>query len=95
MKKFVEIAWNAPIDKKLFDHLRNDFRYNSDHLKVFDSVTQHSGNIDFHVDNTGIERKRFARVYNQVAESTLNELIRLAVIGYKRELEIKGKLEEN
>lgn len=95
MKKFVEIAWNAPIDKKLFEHLRNDFRYNDDHLKVFDSVTQHTGNIDFHVDNTGIERKKFARVYNQVAETTLNELIRLATIGYKREEEIKEKLKKS
>lgn len=95
MKRFVEIAWNHPIDDKLFNHFRNDFRYNEDHLKVFDSVTKHCGDIDFHVDNTGLDRKKFARVYGQVAETVLNELIRLACIGYKSEMEMMKKSGRN
>lgn len=93
MKRFVEIAWNAPIDPKLFNHLRNDFRFNETQLNVFDSVTKHSGNLDFHADNTSLDKKKFGRVYNQVAECVLTELIRLAAIGYRHE--INQKLKQN
>lgn len=95
MKKFVEIAWNKPIDTDLFYHLRNDFRFHEDHLAVFDSVTEHSGTVEFHCDNTGLEQKKFTRVYNQVAETVLNELIRLAEIGFESEQKIKENFTEN
>lgn len=93
MKRFVEIAWNSPIDKGLLWHLRNEMNFREDHLKVFDSVTEKNGNIDFHIQNTGLEKRKFARTYEKVAETVLTELIRLATIGYKAE--IRGKSEEN
>ena len=93
MKRFVELAWNKPISKRLFEHLRNDLRFNEDHKTVFDSVTGHSGTADFHAENTGMDKKKFARVYADVAEAVLYELIRLAEIG--RECEIKGKSEKS
>lgn len=95
MKKYVEIAWNSPINEELFVHLRNDMRFNEDHINVFDSVTHHSGSIEFHVDNTGFDRKKFTRIYDNVAETVLGELIRLAELGYKNEKEIKEKFEKN
>lgn len=95
MKRFVEIAWNSPIDRGLFLHLRNEMGFREDHLKVFDSVTEKSGNIDFHVQNTGLEKKKFARIYERVAETVLNELIRLAAIGYKHEMDMKQKSTQN
>ena len=91
MKKFVEIAWLRPIDKGLMNHLRNELNFKDDHLAVFDSVTNHCGNADFHSDHTGIEKKRFARLYAHVAEAVLNEIIRLAAVGYKYEHEINSK----
>ncbi|MCQ2513120.1 MAG: hypothetical protein MJ092_07045 [Lachnospiraceae bacterium] len=85
MKRFVEIAWTAPIDRGLLEHLRNDLNFKDDHLKVFDSVTQKTGNADFHADNTGLDKRKFGRVYEKVAETVLGELMRLALIGYKHE----------
>ena len=90
MKRFVEIAWNSPIDAGLFQHLRNDLRFNEDHKKIFDSVTKHSGDLDFHSDNTRMDKKRFSRLYEHVAENVLSELIRLAAVGYKAEIKAKS-----
>lgn len=90
MKRFVEIAWLTPIDVRLYNHLRNDMRFSEEHLKVFDSVTHHSGTADFHADNTGFDKKKFARLYGHVAEVVLTELIRLAADGYKQEINAKS-----
>lgn len=94
MKRFVEVAWNSPIDTGLFLHLRNDMHFKDDHIKVFDSVTEKCGDVDFHVQNTGLDKRKFARTYEKVAETVLSELIRLAAVGYKHEKEIKQKSEK-
>lgn len=83
MKLYILDAWQKPVSNKLYDHIRNDMRLSEDRKKIFDVITTKTGDDDFYIDETGIERKRYYRLYNDLAATVLNELIRLAEIGLK------------
>lgn len=93
MKQFISDIWQKPVTVGLYNHMRNDIRLSEDRKKIFDAITTKSGDNDFFIDETGIERKRYFRLYNDLAACVLNELIRLAEIGYQTENIIKNQHE--
>ena len=78
MKQWVNEVYNAPISVNLKEHLLNDLGLSSDDIKILLSVMEHSGDSNYHYDNTGIPKERFDRKLININLTVFTELIRLS-----------------
>lgn len=78
MKQWVNEVYNAPISVNLKEHLLNDLGLSSDDKKILLSVMEHSGDSNYHYDNTGIPKERFDRKLININLTVFTELIRLS-----------------
>lgn len=85
MRAYLNEIYQYLITDEMRNHMRNELHLSDDHKKIFDSLSRHSGNSDFHYCNTMIPRERFEYLLKCMSHRHVEELIRLAEIGLKTE----------
>lgn len=78
MKQWINEVYNAPMSVNLKEHLLNDLGLSNDDKKILNSIIEHSGDSNFHYDNTGIPKERFDRKLININLTVFTELIRLS-----------------
>lgn len=78
MKQWINEVYNAPMSVNLKEHLLNDLGLSNDDKKILNSIIDHSGDSNFHYDNTGIPKERFDRKLININLTVFTELIRLS-----------------
>lgn len=85
MKAFVNEIYMHPLPENFKNHMRNDLGFGEDHKKIIDSMSKHYGDSTFHYQDTMIPKRRYEYLLGIVVSRHMEELLRLAVIGYKYE----------
>lgn len=78
MKQWINEVYNSPMSVNLKEHLLNDLGLSNDDKKILNSIIDHSGDSNFHYDNTGIPKERFDRKLININLTVFTELIRLS-----------------
>lgn len=78
MKQWINEVYNSPMSVNLKEHLLNDLGLSNDDKKILNSIIEHSGDSNFHYDNTGIPKERFDRKLININLTVFTELIRLS-----------------
>lgn len=85
MKQIINDYYLEPYPKEFLMHFRNDFGLNEEYQRIFDSITTKKGDSVFHQEETMIPAERFEKMTRKMVRIHVDEMIRLALIGYKNE----------
>lgn len=85
MKQKLNEMYLYPLPRRFKEHLRNDLGFNEYDKKIIDSLSTHSGDSNFHYDNTCIPKDKFEYRLGRINDRIFEELIRLAKVGFEKE----------
>lgn len=83
MKQIINDYYIEPYPKDFKEHFRKGL--NSEYVTIFDSISNYRGDSRFHYDNTMIPPERFEKLLRNMVRSHMDEMIRLAIIGFRHE----------
>lgn len=83
MKQIINDYYLAPYPEEFIEHFRNGL--NEEYLTIFDSISTRKGDSNFHYDNTMIPPERFEKLLRRMVRIHVDELIRLALIGFRHD----------
>lgn len=95
MKLKLNEMYMRPIPYEFSLHILNDLGFKDEDKKIINSLMNHLGNSTFHYDNTMIPRERFEYRLKIINDCIFNEIMRLAIIGFNTEKELKHKQNTN
>lgn len=94
MKAFVNEIYMHPLPENFKKHMRNDLGFGDDHKKIIDSISEHYADSAYHYQATMIPKRRYEYLLGIVVSRHMQELLRLAVIGYEYEQNANKNTEE-
>ena len=83
MKQIINDYYLDLYPKEFKEHFREGL--NEEYLSIFNSISTRKGNSQFHYDQTMIPAERFEKLLRKMVRAHIDELIRLALIGFRAE----------
>lgn len=78
--------YQMPVSKEMIKHFREDIGLSGKYLDIFNDLREYSGDTQCHATNVGLPIKTYNSMSAIVGQKCIWELIRLAEIGLKLDL---------
>lgn len=78
MKNCINEIYNLPMSAQLKAHIMNDLGFSDMDKSILESLFTHSGDSNFHYDNTHIPKEKFERHLRNINNVVFAELVRLS-----------------
>lgn len=92
MKQIINDYYLDLYPEEFKEHFRESL--NEEYLSIFNSISTSKGNSQFHYDRTMIPAERFEKLLRKMVRAHIDELIRLAIIGFRVEKDRKKTCEQ-